>query len=81
MSSNSRETTNFGEFWGHDWSLTQYMEEPESRQEHNFDFLPPTGARRYWISNQLVNAQEIRWNTIFDFLPPRQIQIVVLESF
>ena len=75
------ETTNFGEFWGHDCSLTQYMEVPERIWEHNFDFLPLAGAHRDWILTQLMNAPESRWNTIFDFLPPRQIKIIVIESF
>ena len=26
---------------GRDWSLTQFVNAPESRWEHNFDVLPP----------------------------------------
>ena len=42
--------TNFGEFWGCDWSLTQYAEAPDSRWEQK-KFIPPTGSRRDWILN------------------------------
>ena len=63
----STKTTDFGEFWGRDWSLNQYVEAPESRWEHDFDFLPPTGARCDWILTRPVNDTESRQNTIFLF--------------
>ena len=43
------------------------MEAPESRWEHDFDYLTPIGAHSDWILTQLVNAPDSRWNMIFLF--------------
>ena len=57
------------------------LEAPESRREHDFDFLPPTGACCDCILTQLVNSTDSIRKKIFDFIPPRQIQILVFKSF
>ena len=52
--------TNFGKFWGRDWILTEHMEAPESRWEHNFGKSSKIVLSYVyeWILTQLVNAQE-----------------------
>ena len=56
--------------WGCDWILTEHVEVPESRWEHDFgkSFKIIIVVRRDWILTRLVNAPEIRWNTILIFL-------------
>ena len=53
-----QENNKFGDFWGHDWSLTEYVEAPESRREHYFDFPPPIELRHEWILIRIVNSPD-----------------------
>ena len=76
-----QENNKFSSVLGLCLEFDSILEAPESRREHDCDFLPPTGSFCECILTQLLNYTDSRLKTIFDFLPPRQIQILVLKSF